>query len=248
VKEALPFAYQHQVGKAVPYAPYAAKIFAYRTDDPCNTGRTCSFQQRAQHNRRRLEHLMPKHSILAVLLAIVCMFSASVWASDWCDVRMLRASDETAAPADCAATPQVYLVPQNQHRAQHCVPPLTWDEGLASQATAWARRCNFVHSFRSGVGENLYFQRPSMKDPRQGIDAWYGEVRAHKYDAAQYSPTSGHFTQLIWKGTTRVGCGSAICPGLKGGGIMMVCRYAPQGNMTTNGVWQGPTNVPRPCK
>lgn len=191
---------------------------------------------------------MHKQSILAVLLVTVCMFSASAWASDWCDVRVLKASGETTATMDCAAKPKVYLDPQNEHRAQHCVPPLTWDEGLASQATAWARRCNFVHSFRSGVGENLYFQRPSMKDPRQGIDAWYGEVRAHKYDAAQYSPPSGHFTQLIWKGTTRVGCGSAICPGLKGGGILMVCRYAPQGNMTMNGVWQGPTNVPRPCK
>jgi hypothetical protein len=191
---------------------------------------------------------MPKQSIFTVLFVTVCMFSASAWASDWCDVRVLTASGETAAIMDCAAKPKAYLNPQNEHRAQHCVPPLTWDEGLASQATAWARRCNFVHSSTNGVGENLYFQRPSMNDPKQGIDAWYGEVRAYKYDAAQYSSASGHFTQLIWKSTTRVGCGIAICPNLKGGGIMMVCRYAPQGNMTRNGVWQGPANVPRLCK
>ena len=104
----------------------------------------------------RLEDLMPKQSILAVLLLIVCMFSASAWPSDWCDVRAFKASGETTATMDCAAQPKVYLDPQNEHRAQHCVPPLTWDEGLASQATAWARRCNFVHSFRSGVGENLF--------------------------------------------------------------------------------------------
>jgi hypothetical protein len=195
-----------------------------------------------------VEHLMPKRSKIAVLLATGCMLSSSTWASDWCDVRALKGSGGTAGAEDCAAKPKVYLDPQNEHRAQHCVPPLTWDEGLAAQATAWARRCDFVHSSTSGVGENLYFRRPSMNDPKQGIDAWYGEVSAHNYDATQYSSASGHFTQLIWKSTTRVGCGSAICPGLSGGGIMMVCQYAPQGNMTMNGIWQGRANVPRPCK
>jgi uncharacterized protein YkwD len=125
-------------------------------------------------------------------------------------VRVLEASGETAATMDCGAKPKMYLDPQNEHRAQHCVAALTWDEGLASQATAWARRCHFAHSSTSGVGENLYFQRPSIKDPRQGIDAWYGEVRAHKYDAAQYSPTSGHFTQLKHTETTHVPSGMIV--------------------------------------
>lgn len=32
---------------------------------------------------------------------------------------------------------------------------------------------------------------------------------------------AGHFTQLVWKSTTAVGCGSASCPG----GNLIVCHF-----------------------
>ena len=36
---------------------------------------------------------------------------------------------------------------------------------------------------------------------------------------------AGHYSQMIWRNTTRIGCAMA-------GGGFLVCRYAPPGNFT----------------
>lgn len=45
-------------------------------------------------------------------------------------------------------------------------------------------------------------------------------------------PTTGHFSQLVWKSTTSVGCGRSACDG-RGGvpGWLVVCEYWPAGNV-----------------
>ena len=40
----------------------------------------------------------------------------------------------------------------------------------------------------------------------------------------------GHFTQLVWKGSTQIGCGVASC----GGQNFWVCRYSPPGNFNVS--------------
>jgi hypothetical protein len=38
---------------------------------------------------------------------------------------------------------------------------------------------------------------------------------------------TGHFTQVVWRATTHVGCGTASCTGL----VLWVCNYDPPGNV-----------------
>jgi hypothetical protein len=41
----------------------------------------------------------------------------------------------------------------------------------------------------------------------------------------------GHYTQIVWDGTTDIGCGYAIGDvNGTGYGILIVCRYGPSGN------------------
>lgn len=42
----------------------------------------------------------------------------------------------------------------------------------------------------------------------------------------------GHYTQVVWANTTRVGCGLTNCPGLNGAvnSALLVCAYFPGGN------------------
>lgn len=48
------------------------------------------------------------------------------------------------------------------------------------------------------------------------------------------NPNAGHFTQVVWKGSTQVGCGAADCTGHSGVlPAYVVCRYAPAGNFDT---------------
>eukprot|EP00961_Rhodomonas_salina_P022602 303698-Rhodomonas_salina.1 len=50
----------------------------------------------------------------------------------------------------------------------------------------------------------------------------------------------GHFTQVVWKGSTKLGCGSASCAN----GQIVVCQYDPTGNF----IGQYSANVDEPTK
>lgn len=62
------------------------------------------------------------------------------------------------------------------------------------------------------------------------VDAWYNEVKYYDYTAGKSltGQVTGHFTQIVWKGTTDLGCASKFCSNL--GGTFYVCDYSPPGN------------------
>jgi pathogenesis-related protein 1 len=78
-----------------------------------------------------------------------------------------------------------------------------------------------------GTGQNIAFGYPTMTDV---VNAWYNEVSDYNYvlGAAVFGQTSDHFTQIVWKGTTDIGCASKSCPSL--GGTFYICDYSPPGN------------------
>jgi hypothetical protein len=41
------------------------------------------------------------------------------------------------------------------------------------------------------------------------VDLWYDEEPLYEYNNPGYSYETGHFTQIVWKGTTEIGCGFA---------------------------------------
>ncbi len=64
------------------------------------------------------------------------------------------------------------------------------------------------------------------------VDAWGDEGRHYDYKKAGFRESTGHFTQLVWKGTVSVGCGREDCAGRGGvGGWLVVCEYWPRGNV-----------------
>lgn len=69
------------------------------------------------------------------------------------------------------------------------------------------------------------------------VDAWGNERDLYTFDPPEgFSEATGHFTQLVWKETTSVGCASYQCDG-KGGvsGYFVVCEYWPSGNVIGTG-------------
>lgn len=120
----------------------------------------------------------------------------------------------------------------NQLRKKHSAPALKWDNELASFASSYAARCKLQHS-HEGYGENLAAGHRSIT---AAIDAWYAEGASYSYQRASYTPGLGHFTQLVWKSTTKVGCGIAACNGKHGTpGNLLVCEYSPAGNVVNPG-------------
>ena len=61
--------------------------------------------------------------------------------------------------------------------------------------------------------------------------AWYDEIRYYDYSAGSFSEATGHATQLLWKGSTQLGCGWA--PSCQ----LFVCRYSPPGDLQRFVCW-----------
>lgn len=117
----------------------------------------------------------------------------------------------------------------NNYRAKHVdTGALVWDETLAAGALEHSSACVFEHSSGAGeYGENLAMG--TALTAQETVDMWYDEVDGYSaYWGKEDVPMSVmHFTQVVWKGTTKVGCGMYDCPD----GKLATCRYQEAGNM-----------------
>jgi hypothetical protein len=145
-----------------------------------------------------------------------------------------------AAQSFAAEFPARVLAAHNGVRAQAGVAPLAWDNALGSAAADYARLMamtgRFHHSdpsTRAGSGENLWIGTHGAFSVEAMMRGWASEKRFFAPGTfPNVSRTGnwedvGHYTQLIWPTTTRVGCALASTPRID----YLVCRYAGAGNI-----------------
>lgn len=136
----------------------------------------------------------------------------------------------------------------NKWRRQVNVPALKWSGKLATFAQQWAdhlkkaQSCKMQHRGSESnqitpgtpTGENLAWKWSSAA-PKEGflftpeatVDAWASEIKFYDPATGQCNGgVCGHYTQLVWRDTTAVGCGRASC----GNSEVWVCNYLPAGN------------------
>jgi len=133
----------------------------------------------------------------------------------------------------------------NVSRNLHCAAPVSWSSALEAAAQAWANKCTrngtgFAHDPNRGpVGENLAWGTDLSATRAAGL--WYEEEPLYNYASPGFTPATGHFTQMVWRNTSQIGCAKAVC----GAQNLWVCRYAPAGNVSG----QFPQNVqPKTCQ
>lgn len=92
-------------------------------------------------------------------------------------------------------------------------------------------KCDFQHS-GGPYGENLAL---GCSNATSCVEAWGDERRDYDFARGDFGESTGHFTQLVWKDTTSVGCGARMCGGDGRGGSArgwyLVCEYWPRGNV-----------------
>jgi Cysteine-rich secretory protein family len=121
----------------------------------------------------------------------------------------------------------------NKYRAEVGVEPLQWSEDLAASAQQWADQLAQTGRFEhSGSGENLAQGSTGAFSVTQLVDMWGGEKQYFINGTfPDVSSTGnwmdvGHYTQVVWRNTTEVGCGLAS----GNGNDVLVCHYNLAGN------------------
>ncbi|XP_033991392.1 cysteine-rich venom protein TEL1-like [Trematomus bernacchii] len=109
---------------------------------------------------------------------------------------------------------------------------MSWSSEAAANTQKWANTCSMNHSpdrsrviTSSGCGENLYMS--SSQDPwSNAIQDWYDEVQNWRYGVGSNGRVVGHYTQVVWYRSNKVGCGVAYCPNSQYK-YFYVCQYCP---------------------
>ncbi|XP_026287630.1 venom allergen 3-like [Frankliniella occidentalis] len=125
----------------------------------------------------------------------------------------------------------------NMHR-------LYWDDEIAAIAQRWATQCKFQHdTCRNSadgtyVGQNILITTDTSSTLssilEESAQAWFSEVASYNASLASqpyvFDENTGHYTQMAWATTTRVGCGYADY-GQSSRSRLVVCNYKEGGNV-----------------
>merc|ERR1719282_1192578 len=156
----------------------------------------------------------------------------------------------TPSPSPVSSYQDRVLLAHNVHRANHSAADLTYSNELAAVAQEIASSCVYAHdsTVESTTGNGVYGQNIAAGLTADEVtdvitNLWYNnEVNAYAPYYGQANPGGnfadyGHFTQVVWQGTTVVGCATQDCSagGLANVGpnvppYFTVCNYYEAGN------------------
>ncbi|MBN2803807.1 MAG: hypothetical protein JXR91_12000 [Deltaproteobacteria bacterium] len=128
---------------------------------------------------------------------------------------------------------------------------LSWSDSLAEEARTWAETlaetmCGYLmHSNDPVNGENIFTagqtSQLSWSSPKTVVqDAWGAEKLCWDYGTISESENCdinscysgcGHFTQIVWRDTKKLGCGVSSCVSDGWYYDIWVCKYFPPGNI-----------------
>ncbi|GAA5961555.1 hypothetical protein JCM21900_006325 [Sporobolomyces salmonicolor] len=155
------------------------------------------------------------------------------------DATATETSKSASSTASLSALAKSALGAHNDLRAKHNATALTWFTELADAAQTWANKCDFKHGggVALGSGENIAAYTNAASNVTYAVDLWAAEAVGYDYADPGYADTTGHFTRMVWKATTQLGCAQAHCTPLTGptwtwdAGYFFVCEYLAAGNL-----------------
>lgn len=151
----------------------------------------------------------------------------------------------------------VILSLHNAERTHFHIAPLQWDAALQTVAQTYADQCQWAHNSNrksmylaaggtlKSVGENIALmsaprQRSPVTQPiytpqvQSMVNLWVGEKEYWRSpNTCEARQVCGHYTQMIWSTTSKIGCGLALCKSTGGinNALFLVCDYANAGNI-----------------
>ena len=192
-------------------------------------------------------------SISALMLALQACGGGN--SSSQTYVPPLQSTTQPATNNQLTTDQQELLTLHNTARnAVGVTTPLQWSSQIAADAQRYANKLaksgiwgehdpdNHTSFYANGpYGENLfaaYNSSGAMPSYAKASKAWIDEKSFYHYGKIGDSSTCdtgklcGHYTQIIWKDTSEVGCGrSRYEVGEQKGWYVIVCKYKTPGNV-----------------
>jgi len=117
------------------------------------------------------------------------------------------------------------------------MPAMVWDAAVALDAQAWANNCVWGHGGNPNEGQNIYAAAGFTPSTSDVVTSWANEVADYDYatNTCATGKVCGHYTQVVWASSTKLGCGMAFCTtnspfsGFPNWNFW-VCNYSPPGN------------------
>jgi hypothetical protein len=146
-----------------------------------------------------------------------------------------------------------FVVAHNQARSgplnpppSPALPPVSWDGVLADSVYNYAIGCQGTMGLLSHndnrsadyqalggsgyVGENIYGSSGNNATPADAMTLWMKEAPNYDYASGAIG-NAGHYTQVVWRASVRIGCAIVDCPALTYHNTV-ICDYAPGGNIS----------------
>jgi hypothetical protein len=140
-----------------------------------------------------------------------------------------------AGRAMAQISPKEPLQVHAKYRNSLGIPSLVWSDELARKAQGCANSLASTNQFRHcSSGENIWMGTGGRFSFTQMMELWASErknfVNGIFPDVSRTGRWAdvGHYTQIIWRNTTQVGCAGATG---SDGNYRFVCNYAPAGNI-----------------
>ncbi|XP_060087503.1 peptidase inhibitor 16 [Heteronotia binoei] len=130
----------------------------------------------------------------------------------------------------------------NQYRSKVSPPAadmlkMSWDPELETFAKDYATKCIWEHNKERGWrGENLFAMTGDLT-VKTAVEDWYNEYQHYNMTTLTCAEGEmcGHYTQVVWASSKRVGCGTEFCKTLEvlneTDMHLLVCNYEPPGNV-----------------
>lgn len=196
---------------------------------------TLSTSVRHQHQQHKAASTVEKESTVADTTTSTTPTTTSTSSTKSSSTSSTKTSSTaaatTSASSDLDDFQQEILDAHNEKRALHSADDLVWDNTLYEYASDYASSYDCSGSLTHSGGEYGENLAVGYKSGTAAVEAWYSEGEDYDYSS---SSSFDHFTQIIWKSTTKLGCAKVDCSS-NNWGLYIICSYDPAGNVVGAG-------------
>lgn len=167
--------------------------------------------------------------LLAALLGAAALAASAPAAEE----RHPAKSGSAGARALRKAEAKDFLSVHNAARATVGVRPLRWSARVAAHAQRWAEHLAAIDRLKHRPAPRLYGENLAAASRRKfttgdAARLWLRERGRYRARFLTGGWRTGHYTQMVWRTSTEVGCGIARAAD---GTVYVVANYSPPGNI-----------------